>query len=206
MSKWLTAILGFLFLATSAFAQGGKTWNFDSDNAGGVPSGFHPQVGEWKIVADPSAVSQPNTLAQLARNSGSTFNLILVEDTHYRDIDLSVAMKAEAGKEDQGGGLVWRAKDSKNYYVARFNPLEDNYNLYKVENGRRSQIEGKTIQAPPGWHALRVTMNGNHIECYFDGKKVIDGKDSTFTEPGKIGLWTKSDAQTHFDDLIVSGG
>ncbi|MBF0495726.1 MAG: hypothetical protein HQK58_04000, partial [Deltaproteobacteria bacterium] len=134
---------------------------------------------------------------------GSTFNLILIGGTSYKDIDLTVSMKAVAGAEDQGGGLVWRAKDGKNYYVARFNPLEDNYNLYKVKNGNRSQIGGVTIKSAPGWHALRVTMRGSRIEVYFDRKKVLDADDSTFTEPGGIGLWTKSDAQTHFDGLTV---
>ncbi len=206
MSKWSVVILSLLLFATTALAQSGsKTWNFDSEKAGEVPSGFNPVVGEWKTVPDSTAISH-HALAQVARNSGSTFNLILVSDTSYKDVDVSVAMKAAAGKEDQGGGLVWRAKDAENYYVARFNPLEDNYNLYKVEDGRRSQIEGTKIQARPGWHALRVTMNGNHIECYFDGKKVMDAKDSTFTDPGKIGLWTKSDAQTHFDKLTVNVG
>jgi hypothetical protein len=207
MIKKVIGIVGFLLIASVVYAQsGGKSWNFDSDKADVTPPEFGAIVGEWKVVADPTALSQPNALAQLAKNSGSTFNLTLIEGTNYKDVDVSVAMKAEAGKEDQGGGLVWRAKDGKNYYVARFNPLEDNYNLYKVKDGRRSQIKGATIKPPQGWHALRVTMSGDLIECYFDGKKVLEATDSTFTEPGKIGLWTKSDAQTHFDNLSVSGG
>jgi hypothetical protein len=99
-----------------------------------------------KIVADPNAPSRPSVLAQLAINSGSTFNLILVSGRNNKNVDISVKMKAVAGKEDQGGGLVWRAKDSNNYYVARYNPLEDNYRVYKVEQGRRIQLQSADIK------------------------------------------------------------
>jgi hypothetical protein len=114
-------------------------------------------------------------------------------------------MKAIAGKEDQGGGLVWRAKDAKNYYVARYNPLEDNYRLYKVEKGKRTQLKSANIKPREGWHTLRVSMKGNVIECYYDGQKFLEAEDGTFSDSGKIGLWTKSDAQTHFDGLTVKG-
>lgn len=206
MAKTLIGIVTVLLLASSVPSHGGSgSWNFDSGNAVGLPQGFATAAGEWKVVADPDAPSQPNALAQLARNSGSTFNLVLVEGASYRDVDLSVSMKAVAGKEDQGGGLVWRAKDGRNYYVARFNPLEDNYNLYLVENGRRTQLQGATIKARPCWHTLRVTMKGSDIQTFFDGKKVLEAENSALPNPGEIGLWTKSDAQTHFDDLNVSG-
>jgi hypothetical protein len=120
-------------------------------------------------------------------------------------VDLSVQMKAVAGRSDQGGGLIWRAKDAKNYYVARYNPLEDNFRVYKVVNGSRSEFQSATIKHSAGWHTLRVTMAGDHIECYYDGKKYLDVKDSTFADAGRIGLWTKADAQTHFDDLMANG-
>jgi hypothetical protein len=145
-----------------------------------------------------------NVLAQLANNSASAFNLALVNGTTYKDLDLSVQMKPFAGAEDQGGGLVWRAKDAKNYYVARYNPLEDNYRVYKVESGRRTQLGNADIKHSDGWHTLRVTMKGDHIEAYWDGKKYLDLKDATFSDAGEIGLWTKADAQTHFDNLTVS--
>jgi hypothetical protein len=144
-------------------------------------------------------------LARLAKNSGSTFNVTLILDTNCKDVDISVKMKAVAGNEDQGGGLVWRARDAKNYYVARYNPLEDNYRIYKVEKGRRIQIQSADIKHSEGWHTLRVTMEGDHVQCYYDGKKYLGVKDSTHPEAGRIGLWTKADAQTHFDDLTASG-
>ena len=89
----------------------------------------------------------------------------------------------------------------KNYYIARFNPLEDNYRVYKVVDGKRIQLGSADIKATPGWHTLKVEMVGNHIECYFDEKKHLDVKDDAFKGDGKIGLWSKADAQSHFDDL-----
>jgi len=177
------------------------TWSFDKDKVGDTPKGFSSEVGEWRISADDSAPSKPNVLAQKAKNSGSTFNVVLLADSSYKDVEVSVKMKAVAGGEDQGGGLVWRAKDVKNYYVARFNPLEENYRVYKVVDGKRIQLGSAEIKATPGWHTLRVAMVGNHIECYFDDKKQLDAKDETFQGPGKLGLWSKADAQSHFDDL-----
>lgn len=198
--------LGMSLLAASVVAQKAqKAWNFDADTPGAVTRGFTSEVGEWKVVADETAPSKPNVLAQWAKSSGSTFNLALVSDANYKDVDLSVKMKAIAGKMDQGGGLAWRAKDAKNYYIARYNPLEDNYRVYKVENGKRTQLQSADVKATDGWHTLRVTMRGDHIECLHDGKKHLDVKDLAFPDVGKIGLWTKADAQTHFDDLTVNG-
>lgn len=199
-------VISVLLLASGLIAQNQKkVWNFDTNKPGDIPEGFTNEVGQWKVVADETAPSKPNVLAQLAKNSGSTFNVTLVSDTNYKDVDITVKMKAIAGKEDQGGGPVWRARDAKNYYVARYNPLEDNYRVYKVENGKRRQLQSATIKHSEGWHTLRAVMQGDHIQCYYDGQKYLDVKDSTFPEAGRIGLWTKSDAQSHFDDFTVSG-
>jgi hypothetical protein len=199
-------IISVVLLATGLAAEEGKqSWNLDTDKAGLIAQGFTNEVGEWKAMVDPTAPSPPNVLAQLAKNSGSTFNVALVSAANYQDLEISVKMKAIAGKEDQGGGLVWRARDAKNYYVARYNPLEDNYRLYKVAKGRRSQLQSADIKHSDGWHTLMVTMKGDHMECYYDSKKYLDAKDSSFREAGKIGLWTKADAQSNFDDLTVIG-
>jgi hypothetical protein len=196
----------FLLCSAALAAQTSeKAWNFDADTPGGIPEGFTVVLGDWKIVADADTPSRPGVLAQLAKHSGSTFNLILANGTNSKNVNISVKMKAVAGKEDQGGGLVWRAMDSNNYYVARYNPLEDNYRVYKVEQGRRIQLQNADIKHSEGWHTLRVRMEGDHIQCYYDGGKYLDVKDTTFQAAGKIGLWTKADAQSHFDDLTMSG-
>ena len=111
------------------------------------------------------------------------------------------------GKEDQGGGIVWRYQDAKNYYVARMNPLEENYRIYKVVAGKRTQMGTKEdLKIPAGqWHVLKIKQVGEQIECSLDGEKYLRVKDDTFTKAGKIGLWTKADAQTSFDDPLVTG-
>jgi hypothetical protein len=143
------------------------------------------------------------TLAQSAKNPNSVFNVALVSDTFAKDVDLSVRLKAIAGEHDQGGGNVRRAKDAKKYYLARYNPLEDNHRLNHVVNGKRTLIQNVDIANSEAWHTLRVTMPGDQITCYCDGKKYLEAKDSIFPEAGKIGLWSKADAQSHFDDLTL---
>ena len=94
--------------------------------------------------------------------------------TSFTDVDLSVAFKAVAGKLDQGGGLVWRYKDANNYYIARMNPLEDNYRVYKVVAGKRTQLGSVDVKIPSGeWHTLRVVHKADHIQCYLDGKSYL---------------------------------
>jgi len=180
--------------------KGTKTvWSFNDNAEGNVAKGFKSAVGEWKVVSSDGE----KVLAQQAKNSNSTFNLGFITDTKAKDVDLSVKMKAIAGEIDQGGGLVWRAEDKSNYYLARFNPLEDNYRLYKVQDGKRTLFVNADIKATPGWHTLRVVMRGDQIECFFDGKKSLEHADSTFTNAGMIGLWSKADAQSYFDDLTL---
>jgi hypothetical protein len=204
--KTIRFVAALSILAYAVYAEDAKkTWNFDSDKVGSLPKGFASQVGQWKVVADPSAPSRSNVLAQQAKSSGSTFNLTLIDEPICKDVDISVKMRAIEGSEDQGGGLVWRAKDKMNYYIARYNPLEDNYRVYKVEDGRRAQLQSANTKGDKEWHTLRVTMTGDHIQCYLDGKKHLDVKDSTFSGAGKIGLWSKADAQSHFDDLTLTG-
>src|SRR5437867_4084184 len=199
----IVAIISAALLTLSAAAKEAEMdWYFDKDKTGEIAKGFSNEVGDWKVMADETAPSKPNVLAQLAKNSGSTFNITLIKDTSYKDLRLSVWLKAIAGSEDQGGGVVWRAKDAKNYYIARWNPLEDNFRVYKVVDGRRTQLDSADIKAPrDAWYMIEIEMVGSHIECLFDGKKYLDVKDSTFPNAGKVGLWTKSDAQTHFDNM-----
>jgi hypothetical protein len=116
-----------------------------------------------------------------------------------------VSLKSIRGEIDQGGGVVWRYQDANNYYIARYNPLESNYRVYKVVDGKRTQLDTKEeIELPEGrWHTLQIRHAGEQIECSLNGKKLLEAKDATFTKPGKIGLWTKADAETHFDGLKV---
>jgi hypothetical protein len=194
-------LVGTLSVPLFAGDDSKKTWNFDDDQVGVIAKGFTNEVGEWKVVS----TSEGNVLAQTAKSPNSVFNVALASETDVKDVDISVRMKAIAGENDQGGGLVWRAKDAKNYYVARNNPLgAGSYNVYKVVDGKRSMLKGSPLKRTDGWHTLRVVMTGDHIECYHDGQKYLDVYDSTFPGSGKVGLWSKSDAQSHFDDLTLT--
>ena len=202
----------FLTLATalSSAVQAAEPFRLSLEDAsiGELPRDWvAAKTGEgpgsvWKVVDDATAPAGGKALAQTsAEGPKKLFNLCVNDKVKFRDLDDSVAFKAVAGKIDQGGGLVWRYKDHNNYYLVRMNPLEDNYRVYKVVGGKRSQLGTVDLKAAPGWHRLRVVQVGNHILCRFDGKPLLDVKDDTFPEAGKIGLWTKADAQTRFADL-----
>jgi hypothetical protein len=193
-------VLSGPFVGFSLAGDGPKrTWTFDDETTGQIATGFTNEVGEWKVAESDSG----KALAQTAKNPNSVFNITLVSGTNAKDVELTVRLKAIAGEIDQGGGLVWRAKDKQNYYLARYNPLEDNFRVYKVVDGKRTLLQNADIQHTPGWHTLKVEMDDDHIECSYDGKKYLDVKDTTFAGPGKIGLWSKADAQSQFDDLML---
>lgn len=195
-------VLGLFAGASLAAETSKQVWTFDDDAVGKTPACFKAAVGDWAVARD----GEDQVLRQSAKNANSVFNVILATGTRAQDVDLSVRLKAISGKDDQGGGLVWRARDKDNYYVARYNPLEDNYRLYKVEHGKRTMFKNADIKATPGWHTLRVTMKGHQMVCYYDGEKRLEADDATFTEAGMIGLWSKADAQSCFDDLELGTG
>lgn len=183
-----------------------RRWDFDGETAGALPAGFEVVRGEWALVEDGPAPGAGRALAQRAKSTGSAYNLVLIEGTAYRDVDLSVRVKAISGEEDQGGGLVWRAKDGENYYIARYNPLEANFRVYKVAGGKRSSpLASADVGAAPGWHEVRVTMKGPEIRCFLDGKEWLRAQDSIFPAAGRIGLWSKADARSLFDSLRAAG-
>jgi hypothetical protein len=159
----------------------------------------------WKVLDDATAPGR-KVLAQTSdQGPNRLFNLCLAEKTSFADLDLSVEFKPMAGKLDQGGGAVWRCRDANNYYLARMNPLETNFRLYKVVGGKRTQLATVDVKAPAGkWYTLRIVHQGRQIRCYLDGKPYLDVQDDTFPSAGKIGLWTKADAQTYFANLRVT--
>jgi hypothetical protein len=214
--RWTSAAVFAALAGAAVCAAEGKerAFQFSKDEVGKVPTGWKVektgkgQGSDWKVVADVTAPSKSGVaLAQMAKSPGSVFNLCVAEGTNYKDVDLSVSFKAVAGNADQGGGFVWRYKDHDNYYTCRMNPLEDNYRVYHVVNGRRVQIGGKEgIKVPVGeWHKLRVTVKGNKMDGYLDGKRIWEVTDETFKDSGKVGLWSKADAQTHFDEFKAIG-
>jgi hypothetical protein len=186
-------------------------YTFDSDLSGQLPSKFHSartgqgSEGEWVVMADPTAPSKPNVVAQTSTEATDyRFPLLIADEASFKDLEISVKFKAVSGRVDQAGGLVFRLKDPNNYYIVRANALEDNYRLYHVVNGRRSQFAGASFKVTSGvWHELRVVAVGNKFTCYYDGENKLDASDDTFKDAGKVGLWTKADSVTSFDDLKI---
>ncbi|MBI3465826.1 MAG: DUF1080 domain-containing protein [Planctomycetes bacterium] len=207
----LLTVVGCVLLgANTALAE--DTWNFEDAQIGKLPEGWSSaKTGKgpgsvWKVTEDESAPAGSKVLTQTSPDGPNPlFNLCVADATSYKDIDLTASFKALTGKLDQGGGLVWRYKDANNYYVTRMNPLEDNFRVYKVAGGKRTQLGSSDVTAAAGkWHTIRVVQKGDHIQCYLNGKLHLDVKDDTFTSGGKVGLWTKADAVTSFDKLSVS--
>ncbi len=161
---------------------------FEGAPVGAVAPGFTSETGRWVVVDLPEG---GKAFAQTAESPDKDFNAALRTRSSLRNLDLSVRLRALAGKNDQGGGLVWRARDAKNYYIARYNPLEDNFRVYKVVNGERTQLQSADVKRTEGWHTLRVRMVNDRIRCDLDGKTLLDVADSTFHDrAGMIGLWT----------------
>jgi hypothetical protein len=195
----LLAALGFLSAAAQA-----ETVNFDACPTGSPPPGWTAtQTGKgdakWQIVADASAPSKPNVLKQ---SGEATFPVCIKNDTSLKDGFVQVKFKPLAGKEDMAGGVLWRCQDADNYYIARANALEDNVTIYHTIKGRRVAFKNVDTKVAPGvWHTLRVDFKGNQFTVTFNGKQVIQATDDTFSAPGKVGLWTKADSVTLFDDF-----
>jgi hypothetical protein len=185
------------------------TYDFDNDKAGAIPAKFHGartgqgSEGTWVVMADESAPSKPNVVAQTSTDKTDyRFPLLISDEGSFKDLELSVKFKAVAGEVDRAAGLVFRLKDANNYYIVRANALEDNYRLYHVIKGSRRQFAGANFKVTSGeWHEMRVEAVGNKIICYYDGAKKIEATDDTFKDAGKFGLWTKADSVTYFDDL-----
>ena len=195
-----TMIMSVL-VAGSALAG---TVNFDDNKVCEAPAGWTATKtgkgqAKWAVVADETAPSKPNVLKQ---SGEATYPICLKNDTSLKDGFVEVKFKPISGKEDQAGGVVWRAKDSNNYYIARANALEDNVTIYHTIKGKRTEKKRTDMKVASGeWHTLRVDFSGNHFTVAFDGKKAIEWDDETFTEAGMVGVWTKADSVTLFDDF-----
>jgi hypothetical protein len=197
-------IMATLFSATAA----AQTAGFDADPTGGPPAGWRAGVTgrgspKWTVEADASAPSKPNVLKQ----SGSgTFPWCVRPEVAIADGWVEVKFKPLSGREDQAGGAVWRWKDGDNYYIARANALENNVSLYYTASGRRNTL--KYVDAPvPGniWHTLRVEFAGKRIRVIYDGKPYIEVEDAHISGAGAVGVWTKADSVTLFDDFGYGG-
>ncbi len=197
--------------ATAGAQDAAKTWDFQNEKVDEAPAGFsfgktgQGRPGKWVVRRDPSAPAGDHVLAQVdPDDTDNRFPLAVADAPVVKDLLLEVRCKQVSGKTDQACGLVFRYQDENNYYVTRANALEDNVRLYHVVNGKRRQFAGWNGKvASQVWHTLAVEARGDRFRVFFDGKPVMDAKDDTIKDPGKVGLWTKADSVTHFDALSV---
>lgn len=195
-----------------AGAPSARTWTFERDRPQATPAGFafartgDGRPGQWLITLDETSPAGHAVLSQLDRDETDyRFPVAVVSGTSYRDLKLRVKCKPVEGKVDQAGGLVFRYKDENNYYLARLNALENNVRIYHVQDGRRIQFAGWNGKVSKNtWHVLEVEAKAAVFRVSFDGQKVIETEDHTFAEAGLIGLWTKADSVTEFDELTVT--
>jgi hypothetical protein len=205
------------FLGVEAASQAGpvntaaRTWDFSADQPGSPPAGFvfgrtgkgHP--GRWVVISSAATGAKEKVLAQLdADGTDYRFPMAVAQGFAARDLRLSVLCAPISGTVDRACGVVFRYHDDNNYYVARANASEDNIRLYHVKNGRREQFGTWDGKVSTGiWHELRADVRGDRFEIYWDGRKVIEARDKTFSDAGKVGVWTKADSVTYFKTLKV---
>ena len=213
--------LGLLLLSATLVGQtpARRVIDFESDTAGQPPSGFSfaltgsGRPGVWVVRKDDAAAEGGNVLAQTdADRTSYRFPLALFNDVTTKDVDVSVRFRPVSGGVDQAAGLVWRYQDANNYYIVRANALEGNVVLYKVQNGKRTDLPvkgsgrtyGKKAVVPKNtWSQMGISVRGALFTVSLNGQGLYEVEDTTFTGAGKVGIWTKADSVTYFDDLTV---
>jgi len=196
--KAVLAVVLLVGITTFAMAAGEKitmTYDLGAENP------------KWKFAAGQwvrRASGGRQVLAQTAATQ--PWAVAVLEDQKFEDVDVSVRFRPVSGKEDASGGIIFRAKDGRNYFLVRANALENNFRLYAIVNGKRSTIASARVEEPKlgTWHTIRVVATGPRVQAYLDNAPLLDHQDKTFTE-GWVGLWTKADSVTEFADLEVGG-
>jgi hypothetical protein len=212
MAKSSRAILAAALVLIGVNDMSNHAISFESTKTGVAPEGWTATLTgsgdpKWTVEDDATAPSKSKVLKQSGR---ATYPLLLKNDTSIKDGFVEVKLKAIAGSQDRAAGIVWRAKDANNYYVTRANALEDNVVLYKTVNGVRSPLDivgrkggyGTDIKVPANiWHSLRIDFKGARFSVSFNSRQLFEVEDSTFADAGKVGLWTKADSVTLFDEV-----
>lgn len=210
-------LLVFVGLGTTMILHGAtRKIDFSDETVGQPPRGFEfghtartGAPGRWVIQAEGSNRYLAQTDPDATR---SRFPIAVLSDVSAGDVDLSVRFRPVSGRIDQAAGLVWRYRDEDHYYIVRANALEDNVVVYKVEGGKRRDLPvmgegrtyGKKAEVPAAqWSTLRVVARASRFEVYFNGARLYEVEDSTFSQPGRVGVWTKADSVTQFDDITV---
>jgi hypothetical protein len=201
------AILALLLLACDGRAPAADTPRIDVVAQEKFKDDFEKENTKWKFAAgkwERRKSGDSTVLAQTAETP--SWAVAILEDQKFGDVDVTVRFRPISGREDASGGIIFRAKDAMNYYIVRANGLEDNFRLYTMKDGSRGQLASTKVDAPKlgDWHTMRVVAKGPKIQAFLNGNLKLDHEDRTCTE-GYVGLWTKADSVTEFDDLEVSG-
>jgi hypothetical protein len=179
------------------------SWNFDGDPTGGVPAGAEIFSGNWVVRAEADAPSKPNALCQVGE---AEFPAIALGTGVYGDVTVTMRFKPISGKVDQAAGIIVRVQDKENYYIVRANVLETSVNLYKYAGGRRSGIKDGSAKVAQGqWQELRLEVSGDRLRGSLNGQLIVEAADAAY-KAGRVGLWTKADSVTCFDDVVVTPG
>lgn len=189
-----------------------QEWRFDKDPPGSIPAGFVPGTlnsgaGRWQVANDPKAPSAPNVLVRQGTGQAAKDQIIFIDGLEAGSLDLTLRIKSATVGDGQGGGVVFRAVDERNYYVIWLSPLEKLLRLDKVVNGQVTHLQDLSVDsAEPGkWHTLRVLINGPLMEAIFNNRQYLSGREETWAfgtyKKGKIGLWAKGDAPMYFDTV-----
>src|SRR5688500_9641236 len=199
-----TMMKAFFWSCLVPLLAAGENIKFDDATPGQTPAGWTATQtgrgsGKWTVEKDDTAPSKPNVLKQ---SGEAAYPIAIKEGSNLKDGFVEVKFKPVSGEEDQAGGVIWRCKDADNYYICRANALENNVRIYHFVKGKRTQFKGANLPvAANQWHTLRVDFAGNHFAVIFNGKELFTADDNTLTESGKVGLWTKADSVTLFDDF-----
>jgi hypothetical protein len=201
-----SAVLGL------AAAAGSAKRDFEADAVGQPPAGFElartggGAEGKWVVRTEKGADKNHVLVQESADPTDDRFPVAVLKEGVYTNVTLSVRARPLSGEVDQGFGLVWRYKDANNYYITRCNADEDNCTIYHTVGGRRRAFLNQSVKvAKSTWHTLKVEATGDHFVVWYDGNKVLDAKDETLKDAGKVGLWTKADSVIEFDDFTVEG-
>jgi len=185
----------FTFALFSTFLMAKDTIvNFDETNT----STWHKNA-TWQLEEE-----NGSTVLSLVKRSDIAYNLCYNPEFTFLNGSVTVKFRANSGHIDQGGGIMWRVQDDKNYYIARFNPLEDNFRFYLVHDGIRDEISSANVHLSKGWHSMKITQEEDTFKGYIDGKVYLEARDKALNRKGSVGVWTKADAMTSFDDLNIS--
>jgi hypothetical protein len=207
----LVVVACFPGLRGEARAAEATAVDFETAAMGSPPDGFATAVTggggpvTWRVIEDPTAPRGPKVLAQTSTDKTSArFPLCIYDRLTAKDVAVSVAFKPVSGTVDQAAGLVARFKDQQNYYIVRANALENNVRLYKVERGQRHQFAGVDVHVPAQqWQTLALEVRGTHFWVRLNDRLLFEADDTTFKNPGKVGLWTKADSVSYFDNLTI---